>query len=164
MLVVDNDPKMTYSINEYFIAESDSYQRGKVSYLMNELPDGPHSLTFRAWDLLNNSTTQSLNFIVEAGLDPTISSVITYPNPVQQSGTIHMIVNYDQPDELLSTELYLYTLSGQKVYSSTQENPDVVTINLSELGLQPGVYMYTIRIKSETSKYSSNSGKIIVTK
>jgi len=65
---------------------------------------------------------------------------------------------------LLSTELYLYSLSGQKVYSRTQENPDIVTINLSELGLQPGVYMYSIRIKSETSKYSTNSGKIIVTK
>ena len=164
MLIIDDDAKKIYTLNDYFISENDSYQRGKVSYLMNELPDGPHSLTFRAWDLLNNSTTQSLNFVVEAGLDPSISSVITYPNPVQQGGTIHMLVNYDQPDELLSTELYLYSLSGQKIYSRTQENPDIVTINLSELGLQPGVYMYTIRIKSESSKYSSNSGKIIVTR
>ena len=162
MLVVDNDPKQIYTLNEYFLAANDSYQRGQVSYLMNELPDGPHSLTFRAWDLLNNSTTQSLNFIVESGLDPSIYSVITYPNPVPQNGVIRMIVNYDQPDELLSTELYLHTLNGQMVYQRTQDNPDMVTINLAELGLQPGVYMYTVRIKSESSKYSAKSGKIIV--
>ncbi len=164
MLTVDNDPKQIYVLNDYFTTENDSYQSGMVSYLMESLPDGPHSLTFRAWDLLNNSTTKSLNFIVEAGLDPSIYSVTTYPNPVQQSGVLNMIVAYDQPDELISTEIYLYNLNGQMVYNRTQDNPDYVAINLSEMALQPGVYMYTIKIKSETSKYSVSSGKIIVTK
>jgi hypothetical protein len=131
---------------------------------MEALPDGRHSLTFRAWDLLNNSTTQSLNFIVDGGLEPSIRSVMTYPNPVQQTGIVNLIVNYDQPDELLQTELYLYTVSGQMVWSRTQDNPDAVSINLGALGLQPGVYLYNVKIKSASSKYSSTSGKIIVTK
>ena len=164
MLIIDDDPKQIYSLNEYFTAEKDSYQRGQVSYLLSALPDGPHSLVFRAWDLLNNSTTQSLNFIVEAGLDPSIASVTTYPNPVQQTGIVNIVVSYDQPDELLSTEVLLYDISGQLVYRHLQANPDQVSINLPELGLHPGVYVYNIRVKSASSKYSSTSGKIIVTK
>lgn len=164
MLIVDDDPKQIYVLNDYFTATSNSYQSGLVSYLMEALPDGQHSLSFRAWDLLNNSTTKSLNFVVEAGLDPSIYSVTTYPNPVQTEGIVNLIVNYDQPDERLSTELYLYNINGQLVYSHLQKNPDAVSINLAQLGLQPGVYVYNLRIKSASSKYSTTSGKIIVTK
>ena len=164
MLIIDDDPKMIYSLNEYFTAANNSYQAGQVSYLMEELTNGPHSLTFRAWDLLNNSTTKSLNFIVEAGLDPSIYNVTTYPNPVQQSGVVHLIVNYDQPDELIETEIYLYNTAGQMVYSHKQDNPDAVSINLPSLALNTGVYIYSVKIKSASSKYSTTSGKIIVTK
>lgn len=164
MMIIDDNPKMTYALNEYFTAASGSYQAGQVSYLMEALPDGPHSLTFRAWDMLNNSTTQSLNFVVEAGLDPSIYSVTTYPNPVEQTGIVNLIVNYDQPDELISTELYLFNMSGQLMWSHIQDNPDQVQIPLAQIGLQPGIYMYNIRIKSATSKYSMTAGKIIVTK
>jgi two-component sensor histidine kinase len=164
VLIIDDDPKQIYSLNEYFTAANNSYQAGQVSYLMEELADGQHSLSFRAWDLLNNSTTKTLSFIVEAGLDPSICSVTTYPNPVQAQGIVNMTVNYDQPDELLQTELYLFNTGGQMVYRHTQDNPDAVSINLPSLGLQPGIYVYSIKIKSASSKYSTASGKIIVTR
>jgi len=164
MLVIDDDAKQTYSLNDYFTSANDSYQSGMVSYLMNELEDGPHSLTFRAWDLLNNSTTQSLNFVVEAGLDPSIYSVTTYPNPVCAAGTLNMIVQYDQPDELIETEIYLYNTNGQMIWKQTQENPDQVEVHLGQIGVQPGIYFYNVRIKSANGKkYNSTSGKIIVT-
>ena len=147
MLIIDDDPKMIYSLNEYFTAANNSYQAGQVSYLMEEL-----------------STTKSLNFIVEAGLDPSIYNVTTYPNPVQQSGVVHLVVNYDQPDELIETEIYLYNTAGQMVYSHKQDNPDAVSINLPALGLNTGVYIYSVKIKSASSKYSTTSGKIIVTR
>ena len=164
MLVVDNDAKKTYSVNEYFTSANDSYQQGQVSYLMNELADGPHTLTFRAWDLLNNSTTKSLNFVVEAGIDPSIYSVTTYPNPVRAAGVLNMIVHYDQPDELIQTQIYLYNTNGQVIWKQEQGNPDQVSLQLSQMGLQPGVYFYSVRIKSEGSKYAKSSGKIIVVK
>ena len=164
MLIIDDDPNKTYSLNNYFTAQNNSYQAGQVSYLMEKLADGSHSLLFRAWDMLNNSTTKTLNFIVQTGLDPSISSVTTYPNPVQAAGTINLIVDYNQPDELLQTDIYLYNINGQLVWSRTQNNPDQVSISLPSLGLEPGIYVYSVRIKSASSKYSTSSGKIIVTK
>lgn len=164
MLIIDDDPKLTYSLNDYFTATNGSYQAGRVSYLMETLANGQHSLLFRAWDMLNNSTTQTLNFVVEAGLDPSIYSITTYPNPVEQTGTLNLVVNYDQPDALISTEIYLYNLSGQLVWSHTQNNPDQVQIPMAQVGIQPGIYLYNVKIKSATSRYSTSAGKIIVTK
>lgn len=164
MMIIDDDPKQIYTLNEYFTAANNSYQAGQVSYMMGGLTNGPHNLTFRAWDLLNNSTTQSLNFVVEGGLDPSITSVTTYPNPVDHQSIVNIVVDYNQPDELLQTEMYLYNLSGQMVYKHTQGNPDAMSINIGSLGLQPGVYVYTVKIKSASSRFSAMSGKIIVTK
>jgi hypothetical protein len=101
---------------------------------------------------------------VEAGLDPSIYSVTTYPNPVRQAGILNIAVSYDQPDELIYTDVYISNINGQLLYSQSETNPDQISINMAELNLQPGVYMYTIRIKTETSKYSASSGKIIVTR
>ena len=164
MLIIDNDPKKTYSLNEYFSASNNSYQSGQVSYLMDALSNGSHSLSFRAWDMLNNSTTKTLNFIVDAGLDPSIYSVTTYPNPVEESGVLNLVVNYDQPDELLSTEVYIYDMSGRMVWSHTQANPDQVQVPFGQIGVKAGIYMYSVKIKSATSGYSTSSGKIIITK
>jgi hypothetical protein len=75
-----------------------------------------------------------------------------------------MIVHYDQPDELIQTQIYLYNTNGQVIWKQEQGNPDQVSIQLSQMGLQPGVYFYSVRIKSEGSKYAKSSGKIIVVK
>ena len=164
LMIVDDDPAQIYTLNEYFIAANSSYQKGTISYLMGAMPDGAHSLTFRAWDLLNNSTTKSLNFIVQAGIDPTIHSVTSYPNPVQATGIVNILVQYDQPDELLNAELYIYNLSGQMVYMNPRNNSEQMTVNLADINLLPGVYVYNVRLKSSGNKYSASSGKIIITK
>ena len=164
LLIIDEDAKKTYSLNEYFTAANNSYQAGQVSYLMEELENGPHSLTFRAWDLLNNSTTQTLRFVVQAGLDPSIYSVTTYPNPVHKEGVVNMTVLYDQPDELISTDVCLYNTSGQLIWRHHQSNPDQMSIPIGQIGLQPGIYIYNVRIKSASSGYTSSPGRIIVTK
>ena len=56
LMVIDGNPKHTYVLNEYFVADNNSYQQGTISYKMPEMEDGQHTLTFRAWDLINNSS------------------------------------------------------------------------------------------------------------
>ena len=162
MLVVDNSSKYTYVLNDYYTSTDGSYQRGQVSYLMEELAEGSHSLTFRAWDLMNNSSTASLNFVVEKGIGPNIYSIISYPNPVQATGTLNLVINYDQPDNVVETQINIYDMAGHLLWQTEMKNPDQVQINMSEIGLQPGLYMYNSRMKTEGSRYSSKSGKIVV--
>ena len=162
MLVVDNSSKYTYVLNEFFTSTDGSYQKGQVSYLMQELEEGAHSLSFRAWDLLNNSSTATLNFIVEKGAAPNIYSIVSYPNPVQATGILNLVVQYDQPDMVVETQINIYDMAGHLVWQTDMKNPDQVQLNMGELGLQPGLYMYNMRIKTENSRYSSKSGKIVV--
>ncbi|MGN0207922.1 MAG: type IX secretion system sortase PorU, partial [Paludibacteraceae bacterium] len=163
LLIVDNNAKNNYVLNDFFTSEDGSYQRGKVSYMLSELEDGAHSLTFRAWDLLNNSSTASLNFIVSKGADPNIYSVISYPNPVQATGILNLTVNYDQPDRVMETEIRIFDMAGRLVWEQKQSNPDNVQLNMSEIGLYPSIYLYNIRMKTADSNYATASGKIVVT-
>lgn len=163
LLIVDNDAKQNYVLNEFFTSEDGSYQRGMVSYMLSELEDGAHSLTFRAWDLLNNSSTASLNFIVSKGADPNIYSVVSYPNPVQATGVLNLTVNYDQPDRVMETEIRIFDMSGRLVWEQKQSNPDNVQLNMSEIGLYPSIYLYNIRMKTADSGYATATGKIVVT-
>ncbi len=162
LLIVDEDPKMTYVLNDYFIAQNNSYQQGLVSYKMPEMEEGQHSLTFRAWDLINNSNTEMLNFQVVKGLDPNIYQVVTYPNPVASTETLNIRIEFDQPDEVIQTTIYLYDLSGRLVKEHQQKGTTGIQWNLSEMNVQPGIYVYNVKIKSSTSNYVSKAGKIIV--
>ena len=162
LLMLDDDPQQTYVLNDYFMAQNNSYQQGLVSYKMPEMTEGLHSLTFRAWDLLNNSNTSKLNFQVVKGLDPQIYQALAYPNPVSATGVLNFHIEYDQPDEVIQTEIYLYCMNGQLVKMHTQKGADGIQWNMSSMNVSPGIYIYQVKIKTPTSDYVSRAGKIIV--
>ena len=162
LLIIDDDPKNMHILNDYFTAQNNSYQQGIVSYKMPELTEGAHSLTFRAWDLLNNSNTEMLHFQVVKGLDPTIYQVITYPNPVSMTGVLNFRIEYDQPDEVIQTTIRMYDLSGRLVHEYQQRGTDGIQWNMSDMNAVPGIYVYQVTINTPTSDYVSKAGKIIV--
>lgn len=163
LLVIDSDPKQTYVLNDYFSASNNSYQQGQVSYKMTEQTEGIHTLTFRAWDLYNNSSIASLNFQVIKGMDPQIYKVVTYPNPVANTESLNIQIEYDQPDEVIQTAIYLYDISGKLVLTHQQKGTEGIRWNMSSLNVPPGIYVYQVNIKTTTSNFVSKAGKIIVT-
>ena len=164
LLIIDDDPKKTYVLNNYFSASNNSYQTGQVSYKMSEQSEGMHSLKFRAWDLYNNSSTATLNFQVVKGLDPHIYSVTTYPNPVASTDVMNVVIQYDQPDEITETTVYLYDISGKLMHAHVQNGVEGIVFNMSQVASKPGIYIYQVKIKTATSGYITKAGKIIVTK
>jgi len=164
MLVVDNKPQWTYVLNDYYNSTDGDYRRGLVSYKMPEMESGDHTLTFRAWDLFNNSSTKALNFTVVKDKDMSIFSVTTYPNPVSQSGVVTIRLDYDRPDDLVQTDIYIYNTSGQMVWQHSQPDAKVIEWNISELGIPAGVYVYHIKMQTATTSAVSQNGKLIVTK
>lgn len=163
LLIIDNDPKQTFVLNDYFTARSNSYQQGSVSFKMPEMSEGAHSMTFRAWDLLNNSSTAALNFQVVKGLAPTLYQVLTYPNPVSATGVLNFRIEFDQPNEVVQTEIYLYDLSGRLIKAHKQIGTEGIQWNMNEMNATPGIYIYQVRIKTPTSNFVSKAGKIIIT-
>ena len=111
LLTIDQDPTQTYILNDYFQANSNSYTRGVVKYKLPVMVNGKHTLTFRVWDLLNNSTTKTSEFEVVKGLIPEIFTVYNYPNPVKTSTSI--IVKHDRPETILNTLVDIFDISGR---------------------------------------------------
>lgn len=162
LMVVDEDPKQTYVLNDYFQANNNSYQSGQVSYKMIEQTEGAHTLTFRAWDLYNNSNTAALSFHVVKGMDPNIYSVLTYPNPVARTGVLNVKIEYNQPNEIISTLINLYDLSGRLIYQMQGSGTENIQWNLGEVNMESGIYVYQVNIKTPTSNYVSKAGKLII--
>ena len=155
---------MTYVLNDYYKGNNGDYRSGQVSYKMPELESGAHTLTFRAWDLFNNSSTKALNFTVIKDLEMNIFSVTAYPNPVSESGIITIKLEYDRPDDLVQTDIYIYNMAGQIVWQHSQDDAKAIEWNIGELGITSGIYVYRLQMKTATTSVVSQTGKIIVTK
>jgi hypothetical protein len=151
-------------LNDYFIAASDSYKQGKVSYKMPEIAEGEHRITFRAWDLLNNSSKATLDMQVVKGLEPTLYQVMAYPNPITSSGVLNFKIEYDQPNEVIQTEIRMFDLSGGLIHAYQQKGTEGIQWNMSEINAAPGIYVYQVKIKTLTSEFVSKVGKIIICK
>ncbi|HCS88024.1 MAG TPA: hypothetical protein DIW30_06410 [Bacteroidales bacterium] len=162
MMVIDEDPQQTYTLNEYFTAETGSYQAGMVSYKLSEMAEGHHNIRFRAWDLLNNSSSATLQFEVVKGYAPQIFSVMTYPNPVSRHGTVHMAIEHDKPDMTLETEVNVYDFSGRRIWSHKQSGTQDVEWQAGDMNTECGVYFYNVIIRTTDGSYDRKTGKIIV--
>ncbi len=162
LLVVDNDLKQAYVLNDYYIARSGSYQEGTVSYRLPKLSVGEHTLTFKVWDLLNNSSTASLDFVVEENPNPIIFSLQSYPNPVGANAEVSVRIEHDSPDQLLQCIFLLYDMTGQLIWEYEQSGADTIRFVPAAKGMHSGIYFYRVRIKTDTSEYTSKTSKMIV--
>lgn len=162
MMMIDDDSKQSYILNDYFTATRGTFREGKVSFLMSELPEGHHSLWFRAWDLNNNSNRCTLNFEVIKGLQPQIYNLIVYPNPVHVGDNVHFAIDYDQQDETIFYELRIYDLLGHLVHSSSGTLSGTLTVPVGDNGMTTGSYIYQIQIHSASSSVTAKAGRLIV--
>ncbi len=162
MMIVDDDPLQTYTLNEYFTADNNSYQAGLVSYVLSELEEGTHSLRFRAWDLLNNSSTASLQFEVVKGYAPQIFSVMTYPNPVSQNGTVHLVIEHDKPDMTLGVTVNIYDFAGRLVWQHTQSGTQDITWEVGDTNTNVGMYFYRVVLTASDGTTAAKCGKILI--
>lgn len=90
------------------------YQKGNVTYPFRNLAIGQHQLTFKVWDINNNSTTETLNFEVkdEADQHLTINRPLNWPNPFTNKTYIHFEHNCD---DILDVNVQIYTITGKLV-------------------------------------------------
>lgn len=161
-LVVDNSAAQTYNLNSLFMSDRGTYQSGSVTFRLPALEDGPHSLFFRAWNLVNISSTRMMNFTVKKDASPILYHVIAHPNPASLSDELTLILKHDQKDQILATEVTFYDLAGRRIWSQSQPNAFEIHIPMSHIAISTGLYIYRVTIKSETNGGSALTGKILV--
>lgn len=163
VLTIDDDPGQSYVLNDHYQSALNDYSSGQVRFKLPELRTGKHKLTFRVWDLLNNSTTESIEFEVVRGLDPVIFNIYNYPNPVQSY--TRFMMEHDRPETVLNATVNIYDLSGRLLWSVKQSTLDEIRWDATDSNgykLQNGVYLYRVSIETESNTIHSKMNKILV--
>lgn len=90
------------------------YQKGVVTYPFRNLKPGEHQLTFKIWDINNNSTTETLNFIVkdENEQNLIVKRLLNWPNPFTNKTYVQFEHNCD---DILDVNVQIYTITGKLV-------------------------------------------------
>ncbi len=169
-VMVDNDENHVYNLNGAFSAEPGDYTRGTVSVRLNTLAAGEHTLLLRVWDIYNNSSTDTLTFVVVPSLAPDFVDVSVSPNPVRYGEKARFVLMHDRPQSEIEVTLELFDFQGQKLWSVTERcvsdsNIYSYTWDVTAQSGQPmptGVYIYRARISSEGSVEQTKSRKIII--
>ena len=167
-LVIDGQLAMTYNLNSYFRYDFGDYRSGTVGFSLPELSEGEHRLTFRAWDVLNNSSVAELRFQVVSGLQPRCFSVECTRNPATTSTTF--IVNHDRTGSLMDVELEVFDTSGRLLWKKAESGvstDNTYTLDWDLTGssgsrLRTGVYLYRVLISTDGSRKASKAQKLII--
>ena len=110
---LDGNSSKPIVLNDYYEANLNTYQSGRIRYPMSELSEGQHRLSLRVWDIQNNSNTVYEDFIVAKSADVALQHVLNYPNPF----TTHtkFIFQHNQGCLPVNVIVQVYTVSGKLV-------------------------------------------------
>ncbi|MFK7782157.1 type IX secretion system sortase PorU [Psychroserpens sp.] len=157
--ILDGDETNPFVLNDYYQANIDDYQNGKVNYPFRDLAPGRHTLSFKAWDVYNNSSKTEIEFVVtDKDQELVIDNVLNYPNPFVDYTEFWF--NHNSPD-VLDVSVQIFTVSGKlvrtlngqtnggsKVTSSLSK--DIVWDGRDDFGdkIGKGVYIYKLKVRS----------------
>lgn len=166
LLVVDGNEQNAVDISGGFESDPNSYRSGRVTYSFEEYPgeleDGPHTLSVRAWDVVNNSNSTSLDFYVSSTDDLVLENVLNYPNPT--SGHTRFLFEHNQPSGTAAdVQIRIYTLAGRPIRTLDSDEalpsgvltagPVQIPWDGRDEDLNPiasGIYLYKVRVSVES--------------
>ncbi len=167
--VLDDDPKRSIVLNNYFENDLDNYMKGRIVYDLSDLDGGSHSFTIKAWDNFNNSSTESILFVVETGGKFILKNLINYPNPFLEETRI--IAEHNRPATDLSVVINIFSLNGRivriiktNVPPSGYTLPPIIWDGNDESGnrVGKGIYPYSVIITSGDGQMAKTSGRMII--
>lgn len=160
LLTLNDDEQSAVDLSRYYQAEAGSYQRGTVQYRIDRpLREGMNTLSVRAWDVANNSSTETIDFFVSENEALTLRNVFNYPNPT--SGRTRFIFEHNQaPGTSARVQVRIYTINGRAIrtINSDEALPGGVLTGHAvqipwdgrddDLGtLASGIYLYRLRVE-----------------
>ena len=161
--IIDGDETNPIVLNNYYQANVDDYTNGTLTYPFRDLEPGLHTLTLKAWDVYNNSSTAELQFTVfDKDEELVINNVLNYPNPFVSYTEFWF--NHNSPDPL-DVSVQIFTVSGKLVRTlngqtsaddccnkgSSSLSRSIVWDGRDDFGdkIGKGVYVYKLKVKSD---------------
>ena len=168
-ITIDIDKK-TYlnDVSLYFSPDESDPTAGEISYPLNALDPGEHTLTLTVWDNANNSSSASISFKVAAAWLPSITALYTDANPA--STNVNFFVKTDAADGITECRVEVFNLAGKLIWSgkagSMSASQSIIGWNLCDsngVRVERGIYPYRAIITTNNGAEISKSGKLAVT-
>jgi len=163
---IDTQPSQTFVLNDFFRTDLDDFRSGRIEFPLQELPEGSHDITVRAWDVHNNASEKVIAFEVANSDQLEIRSVANYPNPMNNS--TRFIFEHNQPGNMLDIDIRIFTLSGRPV--TRLQETQITTNSYADIEwngrdrdydrLANGTYIYVLRVRADTPQGRQTREKI----
>jgi len=166
---LDDETQKLYVLNDYYEADLNSYQSGKVVYPLTKISEGRHTLTFKAWDINNNSAERVTEFVVASSEKMALDHVLNYPNPF----TTHtsFFFEHNRPCEGITIQIQVFTVSGRLVKTlegfslcnGTRET-GITWDGKDDFGdpLAKGVYVYRLKVRTPDGDSAEKLEKLVL--
>lgn len=166
--ILDGETTNPYILNGFYTADINTYKKGKVVFPIHKLSNGEHTLNFKVWDLLNNSTEATIHFRVYQSTSMVVDNVRNFPNPF--SGSTNILFDQNQRGTELDVKVDIYSFAGilvKRIETTVyQEGTSSVPVewngkDLSGNLLPSGIYLYSVSIASRKGGFAQKTGKMI---
>lgn len=167
--ILDENSSKPIILNDYYEADLNSYQKGKVKYPFDELSEGNHRLSLKVWDVQNNSTVVYTDFVVAKSADLALTHVLNYPNPFTTKTKFFFENN--QCCQTLKVNIQVFTISGKVVKTITQtltnegfRSDGIDWDGKDDFGdkLAKGVYVYKLSVTGPDNKKAEKIEKLVI--
>lgn len=167
--VLDGDLQQRFVLNTYYEADPNSFRSGRVRFQLPQLSEGLHTLTIKAWDVLNNSTEIQISFRVVANTEFRLEHVLNYPNPF--TTRTQFWFDHNRPGEALRVSIQVYTISGKLVktlsntiISNGIRSNEVEWNGRDEYGekLGRGAYIYHLKVTTPDGRTAQQWEKLYI--
>jgi hypothetical protein len=168
-IIATLDGEETFVLNNYYEAELDNYQEGSIRYPFHALSNGKHTLSLKVWDIYNNSTSATTEFIVAESIDMALNDLINFPNPFGESTTFAF--EHNQTEQPLDITIQIYSLSGQLVatlndiyYAGGYRYQSVSWDGTDNNGnkLHEGMYIYRVLVRNYDGSVVDKTNKLVI--
>ena len=170
--ILDNNVAKSIPLNDCFEFDENSFTSGKLRYPLHDLATGKHTLTLRAWDVLNNMGETTIDFEVVNNSSIELKHVLNYPNPFTTS--TQFFFEHNRPNMPLLVSLQIMTVSGKIVKTITetiqpQDNKGFRSKPIPWDGLDDfrdklakGVYIYKLKVIAPDGASAEKIEKLVI--
>ena len=167
VMTIDNDYSNPSILNEIFIMDVNSYKSGKIVFPFNDLDQGSHTLTVKAWDLQNNSSEKTIEFFVNDAGEIHLTQVLNYPNPFYDYTRFEF--NHNKDIAVIEATIRIYDISGNFVVELSSNSEDRIAVpepiiwdgrNKGGEMVSPGIYIYTVEVRDNYDNVTVQQQKL----
>jgi hypothetical protein len=167
--VLDANTEQSLVLNDRYEADLDTYKSGKVRYRFKDLAEGAHTLDLKAWDVFNNSSQRSTEFVVAPSAELALEHVLNYPNPF--TTRTEFFFEHNRPCTTLNVQVQVFTVSGRLVKTLNRQlacegfrSEPMEWDGRDDFGdkLGRGVYVYRLSVTTPEGENADKFEKLVI--